>query len=172
MKSIKVILFSFVSSLLIIASAMSGDKPKAEAQAETGVILPDSADITIDTTISAEQEITDKIIAYYFHGTRRCVTCKKIEAYSQEAIESKFKRELESGQLEFHSVNFDEEDNKHFIKDYELYTKSLVVCDYNKGKQARWKNLEKIWQHVRDKEEFFKYVQNEISSYLEDSLDE
>ena len=74
MKSIKVILFSFVSLLLVFVSAISDDKPQAVAQSETKVILPDSADKIIDTTISAEQKITDKIIAYYFHGTRRCFT--------------------------------------------------------------------------------------------------
>ena len=170
MKLSKTILISFVLLMLLFVSAMSDDK--SEAQAETKVILPDSADKVIDTTISTEQEITDKIIAYYFHGTRRCFTCKKIEAYSREAIETKFKKELESDQLEFRSINFDEEENKHFIKDYELYTKSLVICDYNKGKQVRWKNLEKVWQHVKNKEDFFKYVQDEISAYLDEDSNE
>ena len=137
MKLIKVILFSFVSLLLIFVSAISDDKP----QAETKVILPDSADKIIDTAMSAEQEITDKIIAYYFHGIRRCFTCKKIELYSQEAIESTFKKELESGRLEFHPVNFDEEENKHFIKDYELYKKLF--------QRAKEKNLlADLWNAV------------------------
>ncbi len=172
MKSFRLCLFLVMSILLLLAVAVSDDKPMTKATAETKVIVKDSTDVIKNATVSSEQENQDKIIAYYFHGTRRCVTCKKIEAYSQEAIESTFKKELESGRLEFSAVNFDEEENKHFIKDYELYTKSLVICDYNKGKQVRWKNLEKVWQHVRNKEDFFKYVQDEISAYINEGTAE
>src|SRR5512135_1005505 len=31
-----------------------------------------------------------RVIAYYFHGTARCVTCKKIEAFAREAIGESF----------------------------------------------------------------------------------
>lgn len=172
MKSLRVSFLLVTSVLLIFAAALSDDTPKAEAKAETKVILKDSADVIKDAAVSSEQEIKDKIIAYYFHGTRRCVTCKKIEAYSKEAVETSFAKELEDGLLEFSSVNFDEEENKHFIDDYKLYTKSLVVCDYNKGKQIKWKNLEKVWEHVNNKDDFLKYVQNEIRAYLDESSSE
>jgi len=176
MKMLRLCLLSVLLVLLMFAFASSGDKPKttakAEAIAKTEVILHDSVDIVIDTTAAIEQDITDKIVAYYFHGTRRCVTCKKIEAYSQESIEKNFAKEMENGLLEFKPVNFDEEENKHFIDDYKLYTKSLVICGYDKGKQIKWKNLEKVWEHVNDKEDFFKYVQDEISVYLNEGIAE
>ncbi len=172
MKSVNLLFLLVMSVLLLFTVVIADDKPKATAQAETKVILHDSIDIVIDETTLTEQEIEDKIVAYYFHGTRRCVTCKKIESFSQEAIESGFEKELKNGSLEFRPVNFDEEENEHFIKDYELYTKSLVICDYNKGKQIKWKNLEKVWEHVNDKEDFLKYVQDEISIYLNESTTE
>ena len=49
-----------------------------------------------------------RIIAYYFHGTARCMTCRKLEAYSEAALLSGFAEELESGVLEFRTVNVDE----------------------------------------------------------------
>jgi len=172
MKLLRLCLFWVVSVLLLFAFASSDDKVQSRAQAETKVIPLDSTNKISDITISDNQEITDKIIAYYFHGTRRCVTCKKLEAYSQEAIKTKFKDEIESGQLEFVPINFDEKENEHFIKDYALYTKSLVICDYNQGKQIKWKNLDKIWELVNDKEDYLKYVQDEISAYLDEGSDE
>jgi hypothetical protein len=53
--------------------------------------------------------------------------------------------------------------NEHFIKDYQLYTRSLVVVDESNPK--RFKNLDKVWQLVRDKPAFLKYVQDEVRAF-------
>jgi hypothetical protein len=34
------------------------------------------------------------------------------------------------------------------------------------GEQVGWKNLQKIWELVGDKESFVKYVQSEVAEYL------
>ena len=34
------------------------------------------------------------------------------------------------------------------------------------GEQARWKNLARVWELVRDKEAFGQYVQDEVREYL------
>ena len=107
-----------------------------------------------------------KIIAYYFHGSFRCPTCRKLEQYSKEAIEENFKDEISKGTLEFKTINVEEKRNEHFINDYQLYTKQLVVSEVEDGKEIRYKNLEKIWEYVRDKEKFFDYVISEIRAYL------
>jgi hypothetical protein len=107
-----------------------------------------------------------KVIAYYFHGTQRCPTCRKLEAYSAEAIEKGFGEALKQGQLEWRVVNVDEPLNKHFVNDYQLYTKSLVIVKMQGGKQVEWKNLEKIWELVGERDDFIKYVRDEVSAYL------
>jgi hypothetical protein len=127
-----------------------------------------------DSTANAVSEIRNsdtatvvpEAIAYYFHTTYRCASCKKIEAYSKEAIETGFAEELKSGALKFESINIEEEGNEHFIEDYQLYTKSLIICDMKDGKQVRWKNLNKIWELIGNKDEFVQYVQAEIKTYL------
>jgi len=161
----------FMIGIMIFCSSVEADE-KNQAETKTQVMINDSTDVSIDTTVLAENAVKDKIIVYYFHGTRRCATCKKLEAYSEEAIKEKFQKEIESGQLEFLPINFDEEENKHFINDYELYTKALVICEYDNDKQVKWKNLDKIWELVNSKEDYFKYVQDEIGLYLKDSSDE
>ena len=40
---------------------------------------------------------SDYVQAYYFHATRRCATCMKLEQYSRGAIEANFKDQLNNG---------------------------------------------------------------------------
>jgi len=106
------------------------------------------------------------IVAYYFHGTMRCPTCHKLEQYSKEAIETNFKKDIASGKIEFKEINIDHKGNEHYAGDYQLYTKSLVLSLVRDGKEVRWKNLDKIWEYVRDKERFVEYVKAEVSNFL------
>ena len=110
-----------------------------------------------------------KVIAYYFHGNARCPTCHKMEQYAQEAIEENFKDELASGLLIFKTVNVDEKENEHFVNEYQLYTKALIISRVGNGKEIQHKNLTKIWEFVRDKKKFFNYVTTEINDYVKDS---
>jgi hypothetical protein len=105
-------------------------------------------------------------IVYYFHGNVRCATCKKIEAYADEAVHAAFAGELEDGTLQWRVVNIDEPDNRHFIQDFQLVTRSVVLAAYRDGKVVRSKNLDQVWQLVRDKERFVAYVQNATREFL------
>lgn len=101
---------------------------------------------------------------YYFHGSMRCPTCHKLEQYSKEAVESNFKDELTSGKLEFKVVNIEERGNEHFIDDYKLYTKSLVLSLLNNGKEVKSENLDKIWEYVGNKQKFLDYVRMGVAN--------
>lgn len=108
-----------------------------------------------------------KVVLYYFHGTFRCPTCRKFESFSNEVLQGAFAEELDDGRLEWRVVNVDEPGNEHFVSDYQLHTRALVLVKIRDGKQAAWKNLKRIWELVRDKRAFVTYVQNEVGSYLE-----
>ncbi len=131
------------------------------------LVLPTSAETPSAVNESATEAPTSQIVAYYFHGNMRCGTCRKIEAYSEEAITEDFTDELASGRLEWRPVNTDESENKHFVKDFELVTKSLVLVEYRDGKVARFENLKLIWELVGDKDGFHKYVRDHTSKFLE-----
>lgn len=111
-------------------------------------------------------ESSHKVIAYYFHTTYRCYTCRMIEALSEEALKQGFAEALRDGTLEFRPVNVQLLENRHFINDYQLFTKSLVIVRVNDGKQVEWKNLEKVWELVGNKQAFLKYVRDEVRGYL------
>jgi hypothetical protein len=109
-----------------------------------------------------------KVVAYYFHVTVRCVTCRTIESYSHEAIERGFANELKDGRLEWRPVNVQLPENRHFVRDYQLFTRSLVLAKMRGGKQVEYRNLEKIWDLAGNKAEFLKYVQSNVKAYLGD----
>jgi len=118
---------------------------------------------------TASKPQANKIIAYYFHTTYRCATCRRIEAYSKEAIDLGFARELADGKLEFRLVNVEQPENQHFAQDYKLFTKSLVLVRMKDGKQVEWTNLSRVWELTGEHEAFLRYIQQEIRAYLEKS---
>ncbi len=150
------LLFVAVSVVYLVASELrSGSEPEPGAAAA----VPGEA-------TSAVQDI---LIAYYFHSDVRCKTCLAIEEYAHEALTSAFPDELASGRLQWQVVNFDERQNEHFLRDYELTTSSLVLVDMRGGEQKAWKTVEEVWNLVSDKPAFLGFVEDETRAYLEQS---
>ncbi len=113
---------------------------------------------------------TKKVIVYYFHGNYRCPTCLMLERLSKKAVTENFSKELSSGLLEYRSVNVDEPENRHFVDDFGLFTKSLVLVEKDGRKTLRYKNLGKIWILVRDEAAFKNYVKDEVEGFLKKVL--
>ena len=134
------------------------------------IILAAVAVISVSfSAFAAADKPAAKVIAYYFHGTARCPTCYKLEQYSKEAIETNFKDALASGKLEFKVVNIDDKGNEHYARDYQLYTKSLILSLIKDGKEIKWKNMDKIWEYVGNKERFIDYVKNGVADLLKEA---
>jgi len=119
--------------------------------------------------IAPKPQKTDYVKAYYFHGDFRCSNCYKIEKYSKEAIDKYFAGELASGELEYKVINIDRRGNGHFAEDYKLYTKSLVLSRVKAGEEVEYKNLEKVWNYLGDKEAFYNYVKEEVAKFLKEN---
>ena len=139
------------------ATKMSQASPKTPRVAPTATV----ARVQSQPSVSGRT-----VVAYYFHGNFRCQTCRKIEALSREAVESGFPEDLKAGRLEWRVINVEEPGNEHFVQDYQLFSKSLVLVAKEGSKQTRWKNLQKVWTLVGDKEAFIQYVQDEIRAHL------
>lgn len=144
-------------------------KGNTRAAGTTGgaVEIKSTATGSVNGATDIGKEAPHRVLVYYFHGNFRCPTCRKIEAYAHEAVASAFAAELESGKLKWEVVNIEEPPNEHFVADYALTTRSLVVVDMKGGKQARWKNLDQIWDLVGEKDTFKRYVEDETRAYLE-----
>ncbi|MCK5581106.1 MAG: hypothetical protein KAJ18_07515 [Candidatus Omnitrophica bacterium] len=111
-----------------------------------------------------------KVIAYYLHTIARCVSCHKIEQYTESALKEYFAKEIESGDLVYQVLNIEDKENEHFVQDYKLYTKSVVLSLVKNGKEVKFKNLEKVWHLLRNENGFHEYIKEETQSFL-DSLE-
>jgi hypothetical protein len=107
-----------------------------------------------------------KVVVTYFHGNVRCATCRRIEAWTEQAVLGSFLKDIQAKRVEWRVINVDETPNQHYLKDYRLYTKSVIVSDVVKGKEARWKNLDRIWNLVDDEAKFKEYIRAEVAAYL------
>ena len=163
---------SIIKAILLvfaIASIVALFVPDPQPGPETATALAGPVSDQANSGNPGSEATSPKVVAYYFRTTYRCSSCRRIEAYSREAIESGFAKELKDGTLAWRVVNVEERTNRHFIQDYQLFSKSLVLVKMKDGKKAEWKNLMKVWQLLGNREAFLRYVQVELRSYLEAS---
>ncbi|MEW6442375.1 MAG: nitrophenyl compound nitroreductase subunit ArsF family protein [bacterium] len=142
---------------LVLAFTSWGSSGASEAE-------PSSA----ATAKPPEMSSAAQVVVTYFHTTFRCPTCRKLEEYSRETVENDFAKQIEEKKIVFRAVDVEEPENQHFVQEYGLYTKSLILSLTKDGKEIRWKNLPDIWRLVQDRAKFEQYVQSEIEAYLKD----
>ncbi len=149
--------------IMMIALALLISATVVMAEDKSGTDRKDSAQVV--KAESNEVKQSDQVVVYYLHMNRRCMTCGKLEAYSKEAVETGFAEQLKDSSIVFRVENFETEGNEHFARDYQLYSQSLILSRQHDGKETEWKNLDKIWKLVGNKEEFITYVQSEIADF-------
>ena len=105
-------------------------------------------------------------VATYFLTNIRCPSCVTIERLSSETILEEFSGQIDSGLLTWRTVNIDEDGNYHYVKDYGLYTKSVIISEQVNGKEIRWKNLPKVWEYIGNEGKFRQYIVEEITAFM------
>lgn len=113
-----------------------------------------------ETTVKQAVQKQNSVVVYYFYAKPRCTSCKKIETYTEEAVKA-----LNNSKVVYRAVNLDTPENKHYYKDYGLYTKAVVLSEVKEEKELKYKNLDKIWTKLRDEQKFKKYITDEISDF-------
>jgi len=109
----------------------------------------------------AAAPVSDKALTvYYFHGTQRCMTCNRIEELTRTALESKFAAELKAGNIVFRSVNVDNPADEHFIRDFALDSKIVVM-----RKDGKVEKFPAVWTLVHDPEKFAAYIQSGVEQF-------
>ena len=148
---------------LVVATGLFSSCQSTETEKKS----PDKAmekETSID--VSENKVAQKKLVAYYFFTTYRCRSCNMIENLTKQAILSGFEDQISKGLLEFKTVNIDLPENEHYIKDYKLYTKSVIVSTQVNGKESGWKNLDQVWTLLRDENKFIEYIQKEVKALL------
>lgn len=114
----------------------------------------------------AQNSDGNKTVVYYFRTNVRCVKCKKFESYTQQVIDGQFSEQAKTGELEWKVVNVEVPGNEHFINDYKLVTKSIILSEVKDGEETEYKNLDKIWVLVDDETAFKNYITNQITEFF------
>jgi hypothetical protein len=69
---------------------------------------------------------TDKIEVYYFHNTRRCETCKAVEAVTRKTLEENFAQQMKAGDITFQSLNIEDEENEPLARKLHVSGQALL----------------------------------------------
>jgi hypothetical protein len=109
------------------------------------------------------------LTVYYFHTTFRCHSCTLLEQYTRDAVLKNFPAEVKSGRIQFLVLNIEKEPNLHYVQDYQLSFKSVIVSVKDgTGREKRWENLSKVWVYLSDRDALEKYVVERIRSQLKE----
>ncbi len=106
------------------------------------------------------------VIVYYFHGERRCVTCRTIESYIAESLKTYFADDLAAGTISWEPTDVDKPWNNHFIEEYNITTSTVVLAYMRDAERVRYKKLDRVWKLVQNKEAFFEYIHREVAAFL------
>ena len=81
-----------------------------------------------DTTIiiNNKEEIASSVRVYYFHGTRRCTTCRTVEEVTNEILNTYYMDELATKKISFASLNLEKENNKPIVNDLRISGQTLL----------------------------------------------
>lgn len=119
------------------------------------------------TTGSALQNMTAAtVVVTYFTTDVRCASCRTIEKLSRQAIEEGFPKEFANGEVVFRVLNTDRPENQHFVDDYEIANKTVIVSHQKSGEESEWTNRQDVWLLFKEPDEFFAYVREPVKRYL------
>lgn len=76
--------------------------------------------------------ISNNIEVYYFHYTRRCVTCNAVESESKSTIEKLYSEQVKKGTISFHSINLDDDKSKEIAEKLNISGQALLIVKDNK----------------------------------------
>ncbi len=79
------------------------------------------------TSVAEEKNDLSGIEVYYFHYSRRCVTCQAVEAVAQDALIDFYK-----GRIALKSVNLDDKTNSDLAKKLGVKGQSLLIVKGDK----------------------------------------
>ena len=130
------------------------------------VVLSFLATPVLASEKQAEPDSQPVFTVTYFFSEPRCKTCRTIESLTKETVETSFEVPIREGLLAFRLVDTDREENRHFIDDFQLITKSVVITEEKNGTVVRFKILQKVWELVHDPGAFQQYITDEVRAFM------
>ena len=73
-----------------------------------------------------------KVEVFYFHYTRRCVTCQAVETETQKSILALYPLQAKKGLITFKSINLDDKSSEAIAAKCKAEGQSLLITSSNK----------------------------------------
>lgn len=102
-----------------------------------------------------------QLVAFYFHGNKRCTSCNEIESLTRAA----YAKDIEANALAFRSINVDQSEHAHFVADFQLATRTVVLAEEAGGKITRYQRLDKCWELFDDPVSFTAYLLQNLGEF-------
>ncbi len=80
-----------------------------------------------ETLALAEEGNESAVKAYYFHTSRRCVTCKTVQKVAAESLQ-----ELYGDKIQLKAVNLENKENDELAKSLEVGGQALLIANGSK----------------------------------------
>lgn len=117
---------------------------------QVALILALTVFLTVGVSAETKKNVavknTTKVEVYYFHFTRRCVTCNAVETESKKALEAMYPNSMKSGVITFMAVNLDEEAGKAIGSKLGVGGQSLLIV----GKDKKTDLVQQGFQYARN----------------------
>jgi hypothetical protein len=102
----------------------------AVVAASVAVLAFRSGDSSEETVPAGNGE--NKVEVFYFHLTRRCVTCQAVENVSRDAVSELYAKELEEGKIVFRSLNIEDKSSGADAKRVNATGQCLLIISGDK----------------------------------------
>lgn len=112
-----------------------------------------STEAQIEST-TVNEEVKDHVEVVYFHGKQRCITCRAIEKYSKEVVDSLIGTGIPADELTFKVVDINE--NEALADSYEVTGSSLYLVKYDNGQETRDNLTEFGFGNAKSKPDVFR----------------
>jgi len=71
----------------------------------------------------------DPTEVYYFHMTRRCMTCQTVEKVAEQSLKELYPDAVMKGNLTFKSINIEDKANKALLKKLKIGGQTLLIVN-------------------------------------------
>lgn len=115
------------------------------------------------------QTTTDTYVeVLYFHGKQRCITCKAIEKYTKEVVNTDFAELVKKGKVRFKDVDISTPEGEKLADKYRVSWSSLYINKWKNGKEERNDMTRFGFQNARKNTAVFKKeLKQKINRLLE-----
>ena len=143
--AVAVCLISLFSATLVMLIARSLDsqaasrlEPQLARIVEELEAIRSGGGITASSAATAkDQSLRDGLVVYYFHGNTRCPTCEAIESQAHETVQADFAEQLESGEVVWKMLNYEESAASELATKFEIQMPVVVLARMKDGADRR-----------------------------------